>query len=160
MKIEKGRRVTLKVDISVAGGQQLEKKTLEFIQGSGPMLPALERILEGLQAGDKREGVLKAKEAFGSPEVQAKIPLKRMKRSEFPKDTKLAVGERMVAASADASKMNVILEIAKIEGDDVDVKLIHPLAEKDLKYSIEVVQVRDPRPPPVPAQALDLEEES
>lgn len=144
----------------MAGGQQLEKKTLEFIQGSGPMLPALERILEGLQAGDKREGVLKAKEAFGSPEVQAKIPLKRMKRSEFPKDAKLTVGERMVAASADASKMNVILEIAKIEGDNVDVKLIHPLAEKDLKYSIEVVQVRDPRPPPVPAQALDLEEET
>lgn len=160
MKIENGRRVTLKVDISVAGGQQLEKKTLEFIQGSGTLLPALERILEGLQSGDKRDGVLKAKEAFGSPEVQAKIPLKKMKRSEFPKDAKLAVGERMVAASADASKMNVILEIASVAGDDVGVRLIHPLAEKDLKYSVEVVQVRDPRPPPVPAQALELEEES
>lgn len=160
MKIEKGRRVTLKVDISVVGGQQLEKKTLEFIQGSGPMLPAIERILEGLQAGDKREGVLKASEAFGSPEVQAKIPLKRMKRSEFPKDAKLVVGERLVAASADPSRMNVILEIAKVDGDDVDVKLIHPLADKDIKYSLEVVQVRDPRPPPLPAQALKLEEET
>ena len=159
MKIEKGRRVTLKVDISVAGGQQLEKKTLEFVQGSGPMLPALERILEGLQAGDKREGVLKAKDAFGSPEVQAKIPLKKMKRSEFPKDAKLNVGDRVVAAGADAAHMNVILEIAKVSGDDVDVKLIHPLAEKDLKYSIEVVAVRDTRPPPVPAEALELEEE-
>jgi FKBP-type peptidyl-prolyl cis-trans isomerase 2 len=156
VKIEKGRRVTLKVDISVAGGQQLEKKTLEFVQGSGPMLPALERILEGLQAGDKREGVLKAKEAFGSPEVQARIPLKKMKRSEFPKDAKLNVGERMVAAGADKAHMNVILEIAKVSGDDVDVKLIHPLAEKDLKYSIEVVAVRDTRPPPVPVEALDL----
>lgn len=160
MKIETGRRVTLKVDISVTGGQQLEKKTLEFVQGSGTLLPALERILEGLSPGDKRDGVLKAKEAFGSPEVQAKIPLKKMKRSEFPKDAKLAVGERMVAASADASKMNVILEIASVSGDDIDVRLIHPLAEKDLKYSVEVVQVRDPRPPPVPAQALKLEEES
>ena len=156
MKIEKGRRVTLKVDISVAGGQQLEKKTLEFVQGSGPMLPALERILEGLQAGDKREGVLKAKEAFGSPEVQARIPLKKMKRSEFPKDAKLAVGDRLVAAGADKAHMNVILEIAKVSGDDVDVKLIHPLADKDIKYSVEVVQVRDTRPPPVPVEALDL----
>jgi FKBP-type peptidyl-prolyl cis-trans isomerase 2 len=160
VKIEKGRRVTLKVDISVAGGQQLEKKTLEFVQGSGPMLPALERILEGLQAGDKREGVLKAKEAFGSPEVQARIPLKKMKRSEFPKDAKLTVGERMVAAGADKAHMNVILEIAKVTGDDVDVKLIHPLADKDLKYSIEVVAVRDTRPPPVPVEALDLKEET
>ena len=143
----------------MAGGQTLEKKTLEFVQGSGPMLPALERILEGLQAGDKREGVLKAKDAFGSPEVQAQIPLKKMKRNEFPKDAKLNVGDRMVAAGADAAHMNVILEIAKVSGDDVDVKLIHPLADKDLKYAIEVVAVRDTRPPPVPAAALDLEEE-
>ena len=159
MKIEKGRRVTLKVDIAVAGGQTLEKKTLEFVQGSGPMLPALERILEGLQAGDKRDGVLKAKDAFGSPEVQSKIPLKKMKRTDFPKDAKLNVGERMIAAGADGAHMNVILEIAKVTGDDVDVKLIHPLADKDLKYSIEVVAVRDTRPPPVPAEALELEEE-
>lgn len=143
----------------MAGGQTLEKKTLEFVQGSGPMLPALERILEGLQAGDKRDGVLKAKDAFGSPEVQAKIPLKKMKKSEFPKDAQLKVGDRMVAAGADAAHMNVILEIAKISGDDVEVKLIHPLADKDLKYAIEVVAVRDTRPPPVPAAALDLEEE-
>src|SRR6185503_8270374 len=123
------------------------------------MLPALERILEGLQAGDKREGTLKAKDAFGSPELQAKIPIKKMKRSDFPKDAKLNVGERMIAAGADGAHMNVILEIAKVTGDDVDVKLIHPLAEKDLKYSIEVVAVRDTRPPPVPAEALELEEE-
>jgi FKBP-type peptidyl-prolyl cis-trans isomerase 2 len=123
------------------------------------MLPALERILDGLQAGDKREGILKAKDAFGSAEVQAQIPLKKMKRSDFPKDAKLTVGERMVAAGADAAHMNVILEIAKVSGDDVDVKLLHPLAEKDLKYAIEVVAVRDPRPPPLPGQALELEEE-
>ncbi len=159
MKIEKGRRVTLKVDLSVAGGHQLEKKTIEFVQGSGSMLPGLERLLEGLEKGAKHSGVLKAKDAFGSPEVQAKIPLKKMKRNEFPKDMKLAVGERLVAASADAAHMNVILEIANINGDDVDVKLIHPLAEKDIQYSIEVIQVSDPRPPPVPAEALELEEE-
>ena len=160
MKIEKGRRVTLKVDISVAGGQTLEKKTLEFVQGSGPMLPALERILEGLEAGAKREGVLKAKDAFGSPEVQAKIPLKKMKRSEFPKDAALKVGDRMVAAGADAAHMNVILEIVKAGADEVEVRLVHPLHDKDIKYAVEVVQVSDPRPPPMPAQALELEEDS
>lgn len=160
MKIEKGRRVKLKVDLSVAGGQQLEKSTVEFVQGSGVMLPGIERVLEGLEKGAKAEGVLKAKEAFGSPEVQDKIPLKKMKRTDFPKDAKLTVGERMVASGADKAHMNVILEIAKIDGDNVDVKLIHPLAEKDIKYSFEVVQVSDPRPPPLPGQAIDLVEDS
>jgi len=160
VKIEKGRRVTLKVDISVAGGQQLEKKTVEFVQGSGQLLPAMERMLEGLEAGAKKEGILKAKDAFGSPEVQAKIPLKKMKRSDFPKDAKLEPGEKLVAAGADKAHMNVILKIEKVSGDDVEVRLVHPLAEKDLKYSVEVVNVTDPRPPPMPAKALKLEEES
>ena len=151
MKIEKGRRVTLKVDLAVAGGAQLEKSTVEFVQGSGKLLPALEAVIEGLQKGDKRDGTLKAKDAFGNPALH---PLKKMKRSEFPKDAKLTPGEKLVAASDDKAKMNIILKIEKVEGDDVEVRLVHPLAEKDLTYKLEVVNVTDPRPPPPPAKAI------
>lgn len=147
----------LKVDLSVAGGQQLEKSTVEYIQGGGSMLPGLEKLLEGLEAGAKRDGVLKAADAFGNPSMH---PLKKMKRSDFPKDAKLTEGEKMVAAGADKAHMNVILQIVEISGDDVDVRLVHPLAEKDIKYAVEVVQVTDPRPPPMPAKALKLEEET
>jgi FKBP-type peptidyl-prolyl cis-trans isomerase 2 len=56
--------------------------------------------------------------------------------------------------------MNVILQIVKVLGDEIEVRLVHPLAEKDIKYSVEVVNVTDPRPPPMPAKALKLEEES
>jgi len=154
VKIEKGRRVTLKVDLSVAGGQQLEKSQVEFIQGAGTMLPGLENVLEGLEKGAKRDGVIKAKDAFGNPSMQ---PLKKMKRSEFPKDLELRPGEQLVAKGV--NDMNVVLRIEKVTGDDVDVRLVHPLAEKDIKYAVEVVQVTDPRPPPMPAQALELEEE-
>lgn len=154
MKIEKGRRVTLKVDLSVAGGQQLEKSQVEFIQGSGAMLSGLEKVLEGLQKGDKRDGVIKAKDAFGNPAMH---PLKKMKRTEFPKDLKLEIGAQLVAKGV--NDLNVILKIEKVSGDEVDVRLVHPLAEKDIKYSVEVVQVTDPRPPPMPVAALELEEE-
>ena len=156
MKIENGRRVKLNVDLSVAGGPQLEKSTVEYIQGAGSMLPGLEALLDGLEKGAKHEGVLKAKDAFGNPSMH---PLKKMKRSEFPKGVELVVGEKLVAASDDKAKMNIILEVVKISGDDVDVRLVHPLAETDIQYKVEVVQVSDPRPPPMPAKAMDLEEE-
>ncbi|HEX7700902.1 MAG TPA: FKBP-type peptidyl-prolyl cis-trans isomerase [Kofleriaceae bacterium] len=157
MKIEKGCRVTLKVDLSVAGGQQLEKSTVEYIQGAGTMLSGLEDILQGLEKGAKRDGVLKAKDAFGNPKMH---PTKMMKKSDFPADSKLAVGEKLVAASSDKAHMNVILQIAKVTGDDVEVRLVHPLADKDIKYSLEVIAVTDPRPPPMPAGAMKLEEDS
>lgn len=154
MKIENGRRVTLKVDLSVAGGQQLEKSQVEFIQGSGAMLVGLEKVLEGLEKGAKRDGVIKAKDAFGNPAMH---PLKKMKRSEFPKELELKPGEQMVAKGI--NDLNVILRIEKVTGDDVDVRLVHPLADKDIKYAVEVVQVTDPRPPPMPVAAMELEED-
>ena len=154
VKIEKGRRVTVKVDLSVVGGASLEKSTVEYIHGAGTMLPGLEAVLTGLEKGAKRDGVINAKDAFGNPAMQ---PLKKMKRTEFPKDVKLVAGEQFVAKGL--NDMNVVLRIEKIVGDDIDVRLVHPLAEKDIKYSAEVVQVSDPRPPPMPAQALKLTED-
>ncbi len=119
------------------------------------MLAGLEKVLLGLEKGARREGVIKAQDAFGNPEMH---PLKKMKRAEFPKDVKLEVGEKLVAKGV--NDMNVVLRIEKVTGDDVEVRLVHPLAEKDIKYSAEVIQVSDPRPPPMPAQALELEEDS
>jgi FKBP-type peptidyl-prolyl cis-trans isomerase 2 len=153
VKIETGRRVTVRVELSVVDGGSLEKKTVEYIQGSGTMLPALEKLLTGLEKGAKREGVLKAKEAFGA----VQLPTKKIKRSEFPKDAKFTVGERF--AAKDEQKNDIVLQVEKISPDEIEVRLLHPLADKDIKYSVEVVQVSDPRPPPVPAAALDLEEE-
>jgi FKBP-type peptidyl-prolyl cis-trans isomerase 2 len=150
VKIEKGRRVTLKVDLSVAGsGQQLEKSTVEYIAGSGMMLPA---ILSGLEKGAKRDGVLKPAEAFG-----AQQPLKTLKRGEFPKDAKLVAGEKFTAKAE--NDMNVVLQLEKVTETEVEVRYLHPLADKEIKYAIEVLQVSDPRPPPMPAQALELEPE-
>jgi FKBP-type peptidyl-prolyl cis-trans isomerase 2 len=154
VKIEKGRRVTVKVDLAVVGGASLEKSTVEYIHGGGTMLVGIENVLAGLEKGAKREGVIKAKDAFGNPSMH---PLKKMKRTEFPKDVKLVAGEQFAAKGV--NNMNVVLRIEKISGDEVDVRLVHPLAEKDIKYSVEVVAVSDPRPPPVPVQALELEED-
>src|SRR5262249_2566268 len=123
------------------------------IQGAGTMLPGLEAVLAGLEKGAKRDGTIKAKDAFGDP---TKFPLKKMKRTEFPKGVELKIGEKLVARG-EGDKMNGILKIEKIDGDNVDVRLVHPLAEKDITYKVEVVNVSDPRPPPMPAAALDLE---
>jgi FKBP-type peptidyl-prolyl cis-trans isomerase 2 len=156
VKIEKGRKVKMKVDLSVQGGQQLEKSTVEYVQGAGTMLSGLEAVLEGLEKGAKRDGVIKAKDAFGNPAMH---PLKKMKRTDFPKDAKLTEGEKLIAAGADKAKMNVILQIVKVAGEDVDVRLVHPLHDKDIKFAVEVIDVTDPRPPPLPAKAMKLEEE-
>lgn len=153
VKIEKGRRVRLKVELT-AGSDVIEKSTVEFIQGGGTMLPGLEALLVGLEVGAKKEGVLPAKEAFGNPQMH---PVKSLRRADFPADAKLEVGMRFAAKGAD-NGLDVVLQIEKLDGETVETRLVHPLADKDLAYKLEVMQVTDPRPPPVPAAALKLEE--
>jgi FKBP-type peptidyl-prolyl cis-trans isomerase SlyD len=155
VKIENGRRVRLKVKLKAVDGAEIEKSVVEYIHGSGTMLPGLERVLAGLEASAKRQGVIKAANAFGDPSFQRE---KRMSRREFPKDAKIKVGDRFMAKGAD-NQQNVILEISKLSGDDVIVHLRHPLADTDIEYDVHVLQVTDPKPPPLPAAALARAEE-
>ena len=145
----------MKVHLAVAGGDTLEKSVVEYIQGAGTMLAGLEKVLEGLEKGAKREGTLKAKDAFGNPAMH---PTKKIKRAEFPKDAKLEVGEKLVARGADW--LNVVMHVVKVTADEVETRLVHPLAEKDIRYEVEILAVTDPKPPPLPAKALKLEDDA
>jgi hypothetical protein len=43
---------------------------------------------------------------------------------------------------------------------EVRVRLVHPLADKDLSYDLEVLKVTDPTPPPLPVEAIAKEDSS
>jgi FKBP-type peptidyl-prolyl cis-trans isomerase SlyD len=153
VQIEAGKRVRIQVNLTVVDGDPLEESVVEYIQGSGKMLPGLEAVLEGLESGAKKDGVLRADKAFGDP---SHSPHKTMNRSEFPAEVQLKAGERFAAKGLNGA--DVVLFIRGINGDDVDAQLLHPLADKDIRYSVEVLNVTDPAPPPMPAEALKLEE--
>ena len=153
VEIESGKRIRIRVHLEAVGGGTIEDSVVEYIQGAGKMLPGLEAELVGLSDGAKKSGVLPAKVAFGDP---AHSPHKTMKRSEFPQEVELEAGERFTAKGVNG--LDVVLLIHRIDGDQVDVQLLHPLAEKDIAYKVEVLTVTDPAPPPVPAEALKVEE--
>jgi FKBP-type peptidyl-prolyl cis-trans isomerase 2 len=153
VQIETGKRVRIRVHLEAVGGSTIEDSEVEYIQGGGKMLPGLESALLKLEQGAKKEGVLVAKEAFGNPALS---PHKKMKRGEFPKEVSLKAGERFAAKGVNGAE--VVLFIDAINGDDVDVQLLHPLADKDIRYRVEVLRVTDPQPPPMPAEALSLDD--
>ena len=154
MEIEKGRRVRIKVRLAVVGGDELEKTVVEYFHGGGSMLPGLEAELLGLTKGSIKKGVIKAKNAFGN---QAMHPKKTMSRSEFPKDLKLEPGSQFTAKGAN-NGLDVLLNIIEVKDDQVTVRLVHPLADKDIEYDVAVISVSDPTPPPLPPGAVALEE--
>ncbi len=154
MQIEKGRRVRIRVHLAVVNGDSIEKCVVEYVQGGGTMLPGLEELLVGKAQGAKLDGVLAAKKAFGNPSMH---PVKKIPRAEFPKDAQLKVGERFAAKGANGQ--DVVMVIEKVSDKEVEVALVHPLADKDIKYEVEVLSVREvAAPPPIPVDALELED--
>jgi FKBP-type peptidyl-prolyl cis-trans isomerase 2 len=149
VKIEKNRRVRIKVKLQVEDGDVLEESAVEYFHGAGNMLEGLEEELEGLTAGDKKEGVIPAAKAFGGAAHQHE---KKIPRNEFPADAELKVGTSFVAGGGDGQ--DVLIEVVEISDDEVKAMLKHPLADKNIVFEAEVLSVTDPAPPPMPADAL------
>jgi FKBP-type peptidyl-prolyl cis-trans isomerase SlyD len=149
MQIEKGRRVRLKVRLAEVSGAQIEAGEVEYVHGAGSMLAGLEGAIAGLSAGAKKKGVIPARQAFGDPSKQ---PQKTMKRTEFPDDAKLEVGASFEAKAENGQP--VVLEVVEASKDNVTVRLLHPLAKKDIEFDVEVLAVMDRTPPPLPADAI------
>jgi FKBP-type peptidyl-prolyl cis-trans isomerase 2 len=79
-----------------------------------------------------------------------------MKRGDFPAGAELKPGERFAAKGVNGA--DVVLLIEGVRGDELDVRWMHPLAEEDIVYRVEVTKITDRTPPPLPAEALSLEE--
>lgn len=148
MKVAQGNVVRIDCELRVKGGDVIEssKKSgpVEYKHGTGQMLKGLEARLEGLGVGDEKDGVISASEAFGTEEDQPKMAIPR---TNFPKDSKIAKGDRFEAKGPNGTP--ITLEVLSVDEKEVIARAVHPLAGKDIEFKVKVLSVRPP-PPPVP----------
>jgi FKBP-type peptidyl-prolyl cis-trans isomerase 2 len=145
-------KVRVAVELTHLDGKPIEKSSVEYVQGSGTMLKGLEAALEGMEANQTKEGTLKAKDAFGAEED---LPTTKLPRAQFPKEEKMDPGRQFEAKDLQGNP--VTFKVLKIEGDQVVVRFLHPLAGKDIKFKVKVQAVVDPKKiPPPPSEALEL----
>ena len=154
MKIERGKRVRIQVKLSVAGGDVIEQSAAEYFQGAGTIIPGLEKALEGLEPGAEKQGVIPHTEAFDAVE---NLPTKKIPRAEFPKGVDLEVGSTFGAKAPDGS--DITFRVEELTDEIVTVRFVHPLAGKDIAYEVTVLDVTDPAPPPLPADAVAADSE-
>jgi FKBP-type peptidyl-prolyl cis-trans isomerase SlyD len=128
---------TLNVDGEVVDKSDLEAP-VEFLQGHGNIIPGLERALYGMRVGESKEIRVAAAEGYGDidPEAFAEIP-----RKEFPKDIPLKPGVQLMLEDEDGEEMEAyIVEATK---NMVRLNLNHPLAGKELLFSVTIVDIRE-----------------
>lgn len=109
---------------------------LEFVVGSGQIIPGLDVALPGMAVGDKKTVQIACADAYGplNPDMRQAVP-----REGIPPEIQLEVGMQLQMQTPDGQAMPVTV----VELDDATVTLDanHPLAGKDLKFDIEVMRI-------------------
>lgn len=110
---------------------------IQFIQGHGQIIPGLEDALYGMAPGEKKTVGVKARDAYGEIDPDAR---QLVRIEEFSEEIPLDVGTFLDFQDEDGDVLSAQI-IAKDE-ETVTVDFNHPLAGKDLVFEIEVVEVR------------------
>ena len=112
------------------------REPLEFVVGSGQIIPGLDVALPGMEVGDNKVVKIGSDDAYGplNPEMRQAVP-----REGIPADIPLEVGTQLQMQTPDGQAMSVTV----VEVDDATVTLDanHPLAGKDLQFDIELVKI-------------------
>jgi FKBP-type peptidyl-prolyl cis-trans isomerase SlyD len=143
MSIAAGKVVNIAYTLKDDAGKVLDtsdgKKPLEYLHGTGAIVPGLEKALEGKDKGAVVEVSLAPEEAYGRRDdtLIRNIPTRRLGK------VKPEVGRRY---QIDVQGGVMIVLVKAIKGDYVTVDPNHPLADMNLHFKVEVVAVRDATP--------------
>jgi FKBP-type peptidyl-prolyl cis-trans isomerase SlyD len=138
MKIAKDTVVTLQYKVADLQGRLLEqsKEPLAYLHGGyDNTLPKIEAALDGQEAGYQVTLQLKPEDAFG---VRDESLVRTIPKSDFPPGVK--VGGQL-EGTTEAGEPHVF-HVMKIKGPTVHLDGNHPLAGKELKFTVKVVGVR------------------
>ena len=138
IKIEQGIRVTLYFSLKLENGETVDSnfdgKPATFTLGDGNLLPGFEAPLVGLEAGSQGEFMITPEHAFGQPNPENIQPLSR---DNFDQET-LKVGDVFSFQNGDGELPGVIAAIHK---DKVEVDFNHPLAGRNIIFTVNIVDV-------------------
>ena len=111
---------------------------LEFIFGSGLLLPKLEEAIKGQTFGFQVEVELHPRDAYGlhHPELQTWMP-----EENFPSDLEIELGMKFQTQGPGGQVISVIVK--EIKDGKVLVDGNHPLAGLQVRFDLKVVRVRE-----------------
>ena len=122
-------------------GEELDSsrgdEPLYILEGTGEIIPGLERAIAAMQVGERKTVALKAAEAYGDHDPELVM---RVERSQFPPEANLEPGDHFSAE--DDEERERVYTVVAVEPDVVVVDGNHPLAGHDLVFDVEIVESR------------------
>ena len=155
MKVEQNKMVGVDYKLTVDGqiaDQSRPGQPLEFIFGTGMLLPKFEEAILGKEIGESVSFTLEAKDGYGEVIADAIVDLPKdiFVIDGKPADDMLFVGNQI--PMSDAQGNHLMGRVMEVGDKTVKMDFNHPMAGKVLNFDVEVVEVRDVTPEDLASQ--------
>ncbi|NQU87832.1 MAG: FKBP-type peptidyl-prolyl cis-trans isomerase [Mariniphaga sp.] len=149
LEIATNKMVTLTYDLRVddINGELIEQATnenpLQFLYGTGMMLPKFESELSGMTKGNPFQISLSKTDAYGDVNNEAIVELPKhvfLVDGKFD-DELIKVGNAVPMMSSNGQRLNGL--VLEITDETIKMDFNHPLAGEDLFFSGSILEVRD-----------------
>jgi peptidylprolyl isomerase len=109
---------------------------LEFTLGGKEVIPGFEQAVVGMAPGESRTTIVPAAEAYG-PHREEMVA--HVERGRFPGKPDLKVGQQLQIKQKDGQTL--VAAVVAVTDTKVTLDGNHPLAGKDLTYTITLVSI-------------------
>lgn len=143
MKILKDKVVTLEFKVYDNANNELLEDTNDvgpffYIHGEGQFVPKVEEILEGKEKGFSTTIMISPEEGYGEYDEDL---IEEMSKEDFVEFDDIYEGMEFIADMDDGTEQQYV--ITSIEDDVVVADGNHPFAGKDLRFEVQVADVRE-----------------
>ena len=124
------------VGTDVVSDSNLGQKPLEFIIGKDQIIPGLEKALVGMEEGESGDIIVKAADAYGerNDEAVQTLPIDQFAGVDLV--------EGMTLYGQDEGGQSTQVVVQSFDDKEATIDFNHPLAGKDLMFSVTVASVR------------------
>ena len=146
MKVENNKVVALSYELHVEGNladQAGEDKPLEYIHGTGMLLPRFEEEVNGKEVGESFEFVLTPEEGYGvhNADYMIELPMESFAIDGQVRTDLLQEGRIIPMLNQNGEVIQG--KVAQIKENSVLMDFNHPMAGKTLHFTGKVVSVRE-----------------
>ncbi len=142
MRISEQKVVTMNYEVADDQGQLIDRSEeggpLAYIHGNGQLIPGLETALEGRGKGDKIAVDVPPEQGYGERDEEG---VQIVARNQFDDSVEIEVGMQFEAQDDDEGHQ--IVTVVAVDGENITLDTNHPLAGKNLRFKVEILDVRD-----------------
>ena len=139
MTVSNGKQVsleyTMKLDDQSVVDSNVGGEPLKVTQGKHELVPGLEKALEGMAAGEKKNVTVAPPEAYGTLDPKA---FQEVDKNMVPTDSR-KVGTQLEGTTSDGRK--VFPRISEVKNETIVLDFNHPLAGKTLHFDVKVLDI-------------------